>query len=377
MIDTILCIDIGTSSLKAALLSDKYTVEAYSRQEVSGSADSWLFALKKAIASMKEQNPETGIEAVCISGNGPTLVADSGGRTTTLLWNENPPAAEKIHAQKYDTKSIFIPRLKLFKEIYRDEWNNAAHILSAPEFLIYKLTGTALSILPDERFGTAYWTQAELLNAGFSPSEAKKIPPFARMGSFAGKISAAAAIATGLFEGTFVFCGAPDFIVAILGTGTVFPGLVCDRAGSSEGINLCTQEPVFDAGIRTLPHPMEGLWNASVLIEKSGTRIFESQEKKEAVLEDFARGIEKLRNIADKNKIPFSNRIVMTGGQCQNESFVSQKAERAGIRIEIPWCSDAELIGDLILARVALGDFDDIQEAAMCLCKAKKSYGNI
>ena len=383
MVDTILCIDCGTTSLKAALLSDKYTVEAYSKQDFDApGADAWFRALCRAVRELKEKNPDAGIEAVCVSGNGPTLVLDGGlecgdGKNRTLLWNENPVPPRPMPQVVAESHSMFIPRLWLLREMFPDDWKRAHHIFSGPEYLIFALTGTPLSILPDARYRPAYWNCDELLRSGFGEDDVQKLPPFVGMGEFAGKVSAKSAIATGLFEGTFVFCGAPDFIVALIGTGTLFPGMVCDRAGSSEGINLCTSEPLFAPGVRTLPHPVPGLWNASVIIEKSGTRRLESEAGKNAVLSDFAQGVGVLRDAAREKKIPFSNALVMTGGQCRDESWIRQKALRAGVRIDVPWCSDGELIGDLILARVALGDFDDIQEAAMCLCKVKKSYGNI
>lgn len=377
MVDTILCIDSGTTSLKAALLSDKCTVEAYSRQPFAApGAEAWFGALGAAVRSLKEQNPGAGIEAVCVSGNGPSLVADCGADgQKTLLWNE-PPSAIELAAlnDAPQTRSLFIPRFRLLKERHSAAWSRAGRIFSGPEYLIFRLTGTALSILPGERYESAYWSRDELVRCGFSADDIEKIPPFVRMGAFAGTVSANAAITTGLLEGTLVFCGAPDFIVALLGTGAVFPGTVCDRAGSSEGLNLCTDTPLRAPGVRTLPHPVPGLWNAGVLIEQSGTRIAEGADGKAAVLEAFVRGIETLRSLSNG---AFPRTITMTGGQCADEAWIRQKAERANVRIDVPWCADAELIGDLILARVALGDFDDIQEAALCLCKAKKSYGNI
>lgn len=369
MTDTILCIDIGTTSLKAALLSDRRTVEAYSRQPLVSAdktkiGEEWLFALKNAVQDMARQNPKAAIEAICVSGNGPTVVLENAGQkgeSFTLLWNEKCESKSELK-----TTSLYIPRFLALKENFPKVWESSSKIFSGPEYLIYRLTGKALSILPEERFSPAYWNDAELGNFGFSKEEIGKIPPFVKMGAFAGQISAEAAIFTGLLEGTLVFCGAPDFVVALLGTGTIYPGIVCDRAGSSEGINLCTTKPIFAEGIRTLPSAIPELWNASVLIPDSGKKLSEGKETE--LLEEFNSAVKKLKECAEQNGEYFPDSIRMTGGQCLNKEWIQKKSQASGISVRVPWCNDAELIGDLILARLGLGDYDDMEEASFVLC---------
>ncbi|MBR4630309.1 MAG: hypothetical protein IKO57_07710 [Treponema sp.] len=371
MTDTILCIDIGTTSLKAALISDKRKVEAIKRitlSEIESDSESrnmtakkWMLALKKAISEMKAQNEDAAVEAICVSGNGPTIVAEDG---TTLLWNEETDEAEKNKREK-ETKSIYIPRFSAFKNKYKKTWDSSKKIFSGPEFLIHELTGNAITILPEERFIAAYWTTDELKKCGFSESEIEKFPPMKKMGSFAGKITEKAAIETGIFEGTFVFAGAPDFVVALLGTGTIYPGTLCDRAGTSEGLNLCTQKPIFADGIRTLPSAIPGLWNASILLGETGKMRFENEE---SVLKNFSDAVKKLKAAAEENGEYFPDRMTMTGGQCADSEWVQKKEKAAGMKIDIPYCKDAELVGDLVLARVALGDYDDYEEACFVLC---------
>ncbi len=357
MTDTILCIDIGTTSLKTALLSDKREVRAYSRIEFGGgrASDEWLNALCKATNALRKEE-KYSIEAICVSGNGPTIVSEDG---TTLLWNER---AEKPNVS---TDSIFIPRFDFFKKKYQNEWKNSAAIFGGFEFVLFKLTGNAISLLPSPDFSRAYWTNDELFRTGFTKDDAKKLPPFVNAGNFVGKITANAAIKTGLLEGTLVFAGAPDFFCALIGTGTIFPGKICDRAGSSEGLNLCTKKAIFADGIRTLPSVIPGRWNASILIPESGRLKSENPQK---LLDIFCKSVEKLKNEAKKNGEDFSDEIKITGGQSKDLYWILQKEEASKTKIIATWCSDAELIGDLILARVALGDYDDITEACEILC---------
>ena len=371
MTDTILCVDIGTSSLKAALLPDnlKKNEIFVSRQnfpenyENSGKAATyWLPALKNALSEVQEKNPDYAIEAICVSGNGPTIVSDDG---TTLLHNQI--CANFYHEQENEavkkTKSLFIPRIFAFKNEFQQSWQNSKHIFGAAEFLIHALTDEAISILPEERFLPAYWTNSELKNFKFSDSEIKKLPPFIKAGAFAGKISEKAAIETGLFEGTLVFAGAPDFVVALIGTGTVFPGRLCDRAGSTEGLNLCTTKPIFAEGLRTMPSAIPELWNLSYLMQNPNYKNSESKD----YFAELAHGISLLREAANNNGEYFPDYMMITGGQALNDALILQKEEMTGLKIEKMPTADAELLGDLILARVALGNYDDITEAVFAI----------
>jgi len=366
MTDTILCIDIGTSSLKAALLPDnlKKSPIFVSRQTFPkksftehNSALFYLPALKAALSELRQKNPDYAIEAICVSGNGPTVISEDG---RTFLHDETPSLkSDWPNDSIKSTKSLFIPRFAAFKGIYPASWEKSSFVYGTPEFLLHELTGESLSILPEESFLPAYWTAEELIACGFSDNDIKKIPPFKKMGAFAGRVSEKAALATGLLEGTFVFAGAPDFVVALLGTGTVLPGRLCDRAGSSEGLNLCTSKPIFATGLRTLPSVIPGLWNLSYLLNSSVDAVRN--------LSEFSHGINLLKEAALSNGEYFPDSMTITGGQALDDELIAQKEEVTGLKIKKMPCADAELIGDLILARVALGDFDDVTEAVFGL----------
>ena len=399
MTDTILCIDIGTSSLKAALLPDNLRAgEIFvSRQYFSQAAvvenrvaEEWLPCLKAAVAELTAKNPDYAVEAVCVSGNGPTVVSEDG---TSLLYNQlfvngSRGQAGNLNGQKKlalkNTKSLFIPRFCGFKLNFPFSWNDSAHIFGAPEFLIHELTGESVAILPEERFLPAYWNEDELKKCGFSEDDCKKFPGFVKAGNFVGKVSASAAIATGLLEGTLVFAGAPDFVVALIGTGTVLPGRLCDRAGTSEGLNLCTSKPVFAEGLRTLPSVVSGLWNVSYLINSSQslrghreTSLCENPSHGEnpsvnsvasvRKFDELSHGINLLREAALSNGEYFPDFMTITGGQALNDELIAKKEAACGLKIKKMPCADAELLGDLILARVGLGDYDDITEAVFAI----------
>lgn len=359
MTDCILCIDIGTTSLKAAFMTDKPGEVFVSREQFKdGTADEWMPSLARAVQELKSKNPDYAVEAICVSGNGPTIVSADG---KTLL--HNAPLSENLKKEikNLNTKSLFIPRLFAFKKMFPESWEKSKHIFSGPEYFLYEMTGRAITILPEERYVPAYWDENELLRCGLAeqrhcePTDeaiSSKLPSFVAPGTLAGKLNEKTALETGLLEGTLVFAGGPDFTVALIGTGTVFPGKMCDRAGSSEGINLCTENPVFADGLRTLPSVMPNLWNVSRLLEPG---------------EDFGKAVDMVRTAAKNAGEYFPSFMIITGGQALDKNKILEKEKASGMKIQTQYCADAELIGDLVLARVGLGDYDSIEEAVMVL----------
>ena len=432
---TVLCIDIGTTSLKVALISKKGRVEVQNRQDLHGgerAAEGWLSSLAEALKTM----PRRKITAVCVSGNGPTVVSSSG---KTLLWNESTASAaeddgakpagaarEQAHHFLVDGtptfQSLYLPRLAAFKEHFQHAWQHDSYVFGAPEYLIWQLTGAAVTILPEARYEQIYWTDEQLAQAGFTEQEKAKLPPFVAPATLAGTVTADAAEATGLKKGTRVYCGAPDFIAALVGTNTLRSGNMCDRAGTSEGLNLCTPLPLYGAQIRTLPSIIPGLWNASVLIPDSGRRfddfkgkvefqtkkVFSHQTLSEELLEhggghlpiplaiEGRTLLEKLGREVQKavatltyaafrthvltpdgkaqESIPLPDEMVLTGAQARSKPWIIYKCTIADITCKVTSCIDAELMGDNIFARVGMGEYKSIQDAADALVTVTNTY---
>lgn len=404
---TILCVDIGTSSLKAALITDEGKVLAKSRRKfllvkTEHSSKEWFPALQNATAELFEQVTESKVDGICISGNGPTLVATSG---ETFLWNEE--------AVQIKSPSLFIPRIISFKNKYSGVWEKTQYIFGAPEYLIWLLTDKACTILPDERYRKAYWTDEDLASAGLTSDDIAKLPPFKmsseKIGGLTHKaVSFIGGEEHGIEDGLPVFLGAPDFVAALVGTATVVENTICDRAGSSEGINFCTREPLYGDNIRTLPSIVPGLWNASVLLPDSGSKFAAFKQKidrelgesvdyndlldrmidsdgSSAALDqgkylliqtalDVKSAIETLRKAAFEKGLPFPDKMTITGGQASNDKRNQMKADITGIKIQVPSCSDSELLGDAAMALAGMGVFGSIQEASKKLFSAGKLF---
>lgn len=436
-----LCADIGTTSLKAALVSDKGQVLSFSKIEFTSTDKSkialeWFEALKESISALKKNQIESlsenenlvdsktgtlNIDAICISGNGPTIVSEDG---TTLLWNAPVdssliPDIKKILPPELSEKfshSLFLPRILAFKNLYKKQFEKQK-IFSGPEYLIWSLSNSQITILPEDRYEAAYWNDQVLTAIGGSTTNKsspeknestaiKSLPsmgPFVKPGFNCGTITKEIASQLKISSSTKVIAGGPDFTVALIGTNTLQQGKLCNRAGSSEGLNWCTAKPVFASGIRTLPSVIPGLWNASILSHNSGDRIADSKqayEKENNVeisfsqyiklcieekdkngaqilqeLSDFFKdGISKFRTLSKENNIPLRETVMVTGGQAKNPLWLKHKAECSQINLATCEIPDSELIGDAVLASYGLGLYDSIQEAAEKMVKIKNVF---
>lgn len=406
MAEVAICADIGTSSLKAAAIDTAGNVIARSRvlflsMYTDHAAKEWICALSAALKEIHSAQPDLTADVLCISGNGPTIVADDA---MTLLWNTPVPQQE--------TESLFLPRVLHFKQMHPDSWNNTQKLYSGPEYLIHQLTGVSLTILPEKRYSSAYWTAESLEAAGLTAADAKKLPPFAAPGDKAGTLTKEACSRLDstplLKEGTAVYCGAPDFVSALVGTNTLEAGKLCDRAGSSEGVNLCTSLPLKAEDIRTLPSIHPQLWNASFLLPDTGLRFsaFKQRVEREQGRElDFdylvqscimsdgtypaydqgkylmlqiamqvRDGIAKLLNAAYETNDRQPRQMVVTGGQAANDAWNQMKANVTGLEIVVPYCTDAELMGDAAFAFTGMGLFDSVETSARRLFRPEKSF---
>jgi xylulokinase len=203
--------------------------------------------------------------------------------------------------------------------------------------------------------------------------------------------------------------------MALIGAGTVEPGMVCDRAGTSEGINLCAafpgmaEPPEFPPEIRILPHAGPGLWNLGVIIPASG-RLFEqyrivaaqtSRPYDEILAELIPGGL--LPDPCPAGAAPFPGPVELgraaltvmgftvraavetltrhgfpiaemrvSGGQSKDRRWNQLKADLAAVPLLVPEQSDCELAGDAVLGAIALGEAADMREGISRIVRVKE-----
>ena len=233
--------------------------------------------------------------------------------------------------------------------------------------------------------------------------------------------------ATGIPTGVPIFAAGPDFIVSLLGTGTVAPGRACIRSGTSEGINLCSLTPIEDPRLMCLEHIAKGLWNISGIISTSGKALEwfrdasgRSQKSYESIFEEIeaipaganrllflpyltgeraplwdpgARGAfigltlnhgggDMLRAVVES--VAFAIRDVLevmqeiglsvhdvriTGNPSRSRLWNQIKADVTDRRILVTVSEDPDLTGDACLALCGLGEYDSFAAASEAIVK--------
>jgi xylulokinase len=238
----------------------------------------WLRAFEAAVAAL----PAADISAIVISGNGPNLVpvtgepSVAGGRlclpaAPARLWLDRRAEAEAAEVSAlmgaFVDASFFFPKALHLKNSDPALYEKSRAFLYTPEYLACALTGEARTVLPSAGFERWYWLPQALEQAGL---DAAKFPPYLYPGDCIGEVSPQAASLFGFRRGVKVYAGGPDFYVAILGAGVTKPGQACDRSGSSEGVNLCTEKQVIAQGLMSYGHPVAPWWNLSGIISTTG-----------------------------------------------------------------------------------------------------------
>ena len=182
-----------------------------------------------------------------VSGNGPTLVpvgADGAPLAPAMTWMDRRGVEEaRIVSEASGAPTdptFYLPKaLWIFRNRPR-LYEQARWFFSCPEYLAYVLTGIPSMFLPTPQYTRYIWDEPLIAALGMDPGQ---FPPFVPSGRILGPVSPAGEAATGIPAGVPVVSGGPDFIVSLLGTATVAPGRACIRAGTSEGINLCSAQP--------------------------------------------------------------------------------------------------------------------------------------
>lgn len=446
--------DLGTTVLKAALFTEEgKPVRRTERPMVlvphpnplyhETDASSWISAFREVIRDLgisreeaaEDENGEIP-KAVVISGNGPTLVPVGEEKlpldlAMTWMDRRGTKEAEKITELNgfYVDPTFYLPKAYWVFNHKKDIYAQTKYFFSCPEYLNYLLTGVAKTILPVPEYRPYIWTEDLVGKLGM---DWEKFPDFVRPGDFIGTTVSDAGERFGLPEGIPVFAGGPDFIVSLLGTGTVVPGRACDRSGTSEGINLCTDKLVRDKRLICVSHVIEGLSNISGIISTSGKalewfknitgnrdtsyeEIFSSIEDVEpgsdrliflpylagerapiwdpkargafigltlnhtrkemtrAVIESVGYAIRHVIEVMEETGLTV-HELRITGSQAKSDAWNQMKADITGKTILLPEMKDSELAGNTAIALYGLDIYSSLSEASEAAVTIEKKY---
>ena len=284
----LLGIDIGTSSTKAVLTDDRGRILAtasaphellapkpgWSEQDPGG----WWIATTAAIREVLDRAGAVGesVAAVGLSGqmHGSVLLprealdgdaSEAKALRPALLWNDQRTSAQCQHIERAvgsrramvesvgnaALTGFTLPKLLWVRDNEPDVWGRVAAWCLPKDYIRLRLTGQLATDVGDAAGTLLFnpagraWSQAAHAAAGIDPTLS---PPVVESCAVAGRVTAWAARATGLREGTPVVAGSGDNQCGAVGAGIVEPGLVLATLGTSGVIYAHCDRPRLDLG---------------------------------------------------------------------------------------------------------------------------------
>jgi xylulokinase len=299
--DLTLSIDVGTGSVRAALVDDAGRIRAIAAEEqtqivpafgwAEQSVEGWWSGVVRAVARVLAQDPDAArrIAAICACGqmHGTVLIDDDGKptRANAPLWNDkrtvglveafearHPPEAYLAKTGNPATPAWPGFKLAWLKQHDPEAYRRATTVLMPKDFINFRLTGeramdpgdASASFLMDPTRRAWSKEMAETLGI-----EISKLPPIRDPLDVLGSVTPGAAAETGLRAGTPVLVGGADYPVSLLGSGVCEAGLASDVTGTSCILTLIADRPLLDPEICNVL-TVEGHWGPFVLLESGG-----------------------------------------------------------------------------------------------------------
>ena len=284
----ILSIDIGTSSVKAALMDGSYKILHTAKTDykirttnvdwVELDADEVMRAIVRAVKELPGA-AEAGL--ICFDNFSPSmLLMDKDGEAIHPILTHLDRRSKK---QTQDILNAFgkerfmaitgiqpftggasITSVMWLMENRPDAWKSAAKAGHINTYVYKQLTGVwAIDPVNASQTGM-YETIAE---GGWSDEicgtfriPTGKLPEVMRAGTVAGKLNAKYAALTGIAEGTPVALGTNDAAAAQLGADNGTSGDILNISGSSDMVSILTDKPVINEKYYTRAFCLPGLW---------------------------------------------------------------------------------------------------------------------
>src|SRR6185437_12394523 len=300
-------IDIGTGSSRALLVDSagKVRASATAAHEepkmerplwAEQRPEDWWSAAAKAVRAALDQAKVSGadVKAVGLSGQMHGLVMLDGAGSVirpSLIWCDQRSQAQVdgVHAKlgrenvlRYIANPVLtgftLPKLLWVRDHEPQHFARVKKVLLPKDYVRYQLTGEYASDGSDAS-GTAYfdvvnrrWSFEMLDGLGLDRS---LVPTCVESHEVTGRISAAAAAATGLAAGTPVVGGAGDQAASAVGNGIVEPGIVSCTIGTSGVVFAHMEKVAYDPGgrVHTFCHAVAGKWHVMGVTQGAGLSL--------------------------------------------------------------------------------------------------------
>jgi len=298
-------IDTSTTSSKALLIDQEGKVVAVASSPHTLQTPKPLWSeqdprewWEAVSASIKQVLTESGVGADSVAAVGLTgqmhglVLLDEAGEVLrpAILWNDQRTQAEcdEIHARIGRERFIRIsgnvaltgftaPKILWVQKNEPQVYAKGRHVLLPKDYIRLKLTGEyamdkadgAGTVLFDLK--SRNWSPEILKELGIDPAW---MPPTFEGPEFTGRVTRAAAAATGLKEGTPVAAGGGDQAAGAVGVGAVEPGIVGLTVGTSGVVFATTPSALIEpeGRLHAFCHAVPGMWHfMGVMLSAAGS----------------------------------------------------------------------------------------------------------
>ncbi|MDO8836159.1 MAG: xylulokinase, partial [Vicinamibacterales bacterium] len=301
----LLGIDVSTTATKALLCDERGEVVGVASREYPFDTPRPLWSeqapalwWEAAVHSIRGVLAAAGVDAGDVAAVGLTgqmhglVLLDGGGDVLrpAILWNDQRTGAEcdEIRRRVGAARLIAVtgndaltgftaPKALWVRRHEPDVFERARHLLLPKDYVRLQLTGDyamdvadgAGTLLMDVRART--WSDDVLTALGIPRAW---MPPLFEGPAVTGRVTAAAAGATGLRAGTPVVAGGGDQAAQAVGVGAVREGIVALTLGTSGVVFAATSEPRIDprGRLHAFCHAVPGRWHLmGVMLSAAGS----------------------------------------------------------------------------------------------------------
>jgi len=300
--DLFLAIDVGTGSVRAALVDTNGNLVAFQAKEHDqivprpGWAEQrprqWWEGAVETTRAVLQSVPGAGDRIAAIAACGQmhgTVLIDAAGEQVldaVPLWNDKRTRDLVARVQRDQAVEELVQittnpptgawqafKLTWIKENHPEAYLRAATLLMPKDYINFKLTGVRAVDYPEASCSFLFSYQENGWSrkvTDFLQLNYELLPPLKLPAEFIGRVTRPAAESTGVREGTPVVTGVGDFPASLLGSGVIRPGTASDSTGTSTLVTLCTERPTIDPGITNVLSVDGRNWNAFTILDAGG-----------------------------------------------------------------------------------------------------------
>ena len=301
----VLGIDISTTATKALLVDESGAVKGVASATYGyetpqplwseQSPASWWDGTTSSVRDLMESTGTSpnDVEAVGLTGqmHGSVLLDGEGAVVRpAILWNDQRtgPQCDEIRRRVGRERLIEItgndaltgftaPKLLWVQEHEPENWERVRHLLLPKDYVRLCLTGDYAIDVADGSgtilfdLKTRTWSPEVIDSLGISSD---LLPATHEGPDVTGAVSAGAAAATGLLEGTSVVAGGGDQSANAVGVGAIAPGVVALSLGTSGVVFATTEGPSIEpeGRVHAFCHAVPGRWHMmGVMLSAAGS----------------------------------------------------------------------------------------------------------